>query len=55
MPVASDDLRNRNVAAYNESYKEAQRHTEGNRKGSSFLYVIESEMMRSVKELRSPT
>jgi hypothetical protein len=51
--VASDDLRNRDVAAYNGSYKEAQRHTEGNGKG--FLYVIESEMTRSVKELRSPT
>jgi hypothetical protein len=31
--VASEDLINRDVAAYNGSYKEAQRHTEGNGKG----------------------
>jgi hypothetical protein len=31
--VANDDLRNRDVAAYNRSYMEAQRHTEGNGKG----------------------
>jgi hypothetical protein len=33
---ASDDLRNRDVAAYNGSYKEAQRHTEGNGKAGGF-------------------
>jgi hypothetical protein len=39
-------VRNQDVAAYNGSYKKAQRHSEGNGKGylcSRFLYVIESE------------
>jgi hypothetical protein len=33
MRVASDGLRNLDVAAFNGSYKEAQRHSEGSGKG----------------------